>query len=68
MKINKDDLKWAATQGLISTEQAEALWEALIQRTNEYFPKRCPISHCFNSDRHLDYLHGHGLSSKCPGN
>jgi hypothetical protein len=35
MKINKDDLRWAATQGLISTEQAEALWEALMQHTND---------------------------------
>jgi hypothetical protein len=35
MKIYKEDLHWAVSQGLISLEQAEALWEALNQHTSD---------------------------------
>ena len=33
MKVSKKDFDWAALQGLISTEQAEALWKALEDRS-----------------------------------
>lgn len=33
MKIEKDDLHWAAEQGVIDTAQADALWQALTERT-----------------------------------
>lgn len=33
MEISKDDLSWAAAQGLLSDEQAEQLWQALAERT-----------------------------------
>lgn len=32
MKVSKEDLNWAASEGLISTEQVEALWRALESR------------------------------------
>ncbi|MBI3006884.1 MAG: DUF2157 domain-containing protein [candidate division NC10 bacterium] len=32
MKVFKEDLNWAASEGLISTEQVEALWRALESR------------------------------------
>lgn len=32
MKISKDDLEWAASQGLIAKDQIEKLWNALEQR------------------------------------
>lgn len=32
MKIFKEDIDWAASEGIISPEQADALWEALSQR------------------------------------
>jgi hypothetical protein len=35
MKIDREDFRWAATQGLITSEQAEALWEALSNRTSD---------------------------------
>jgi hypothetical protein len=34
MLVSREDLNWAASQGLISTEQAEALWKALDSRTS----------------------------------
>ncbi len=33
MKISRDDLKWAASEALLSGEQEEALWGALSRRT-----------------------------------
>jgi len=33
MEISRKDLDWAVTQGLVSAEQAEALWTALDKRT-----------------------------------
>jgi hypothetical protein len=35
MKIDREDFRWAATQGLITSEQAEALWEALSNRISD---------------------------------
>ncbi|WP_317105114.1 DUF2157 domain-containing protein [Chroococcidiopsis sp. SAG 2025] len=35
MKIYKDDLSWAASQGLITEAQAEALWQALSNRIGD---------------------------------
>jgi len=35
MKIYKEDLSWAASQGLISEAQADALWQALSNRTSD---------------------------------
>ncbi len=32
MKVSKDDFTWAASEGLISAEQAEALWRAFENR------------------------------------
>lgn len=32
MQMSKEDLRWAASQGVISPQQAEALWEALERR------------------------------------
>ncbi len=36
MKVSKEDLNWAASEGLISAEQAEALWEALEGRATTH--------------------------------
>ncbi|MBI4402107.1 MAG: DUF2157 domain-containing protein [Nitrospirae bacterium] len=33
MKASKEDLEWAASEGLISSEQVEALWKALESRS-----------------------------------
>jgi hypothetical protein len=33
MKIEKDDLEWAASQGIIDGSQAETLWHSLSERT-----------------------------------
>jgi len=33
MKVSKEDFHWAASEGLISPEQAEALWKALENRS-----------------------------------
>src|SRR5215212_10244037 len=33
MQILRDDLDWAAAQGIVSHEQSAALWSALAQRT-----------------------------------
>jgi hypothetical protein len=35
MKVYKDDFRWAVEQGLITLEQAEALWEALSNRESD---------------------------------
>ncbi|MBH8578388.1 DUF2157 domain-containing protein [Nostocaceae cyanobacterium CENA369] len=35
MKFDKEDLQWAASQGLISVEQVDALWEALSERNSD---------------------------------
>lgn len=35
MKLYKEDLQWAASQGLITPEQAEALWQALSDRGSQ---------------------------------
>lgn len=35
MQINKDDFDWAVTQGLLTTEQAETLWSAFLNRVGE---------------------------------
>jgi hypothetical protein len=35
MKLYKEDFLWAASQGLITPEQADALWEALSNRTSD---------------------------------
>ncbi|NJM74210.1 MAG: DUF2157 domain-containing protein [Scytonema sp. RU_4_4] len=35
MKVDKEDFSWAATVGLISPEQAEALWQALSNRASD---------------------------------
>lgn len=35
MEVNKEDLQWAVTQGLISEEQADALWTALSSRVSD---------------------------------
>ncbi|MBW4427038.1 MAG: DUF2157 domain-containing protein [Nostoc desertorum CM1-VF14] len=35
MKIYQEDLHWAVSQGLITAEQANALWDALFQRNSE---------------------------------
>src|SRR5512137_2155045 len=33
MKVSRDDLKWAASEALLSGEQEEALWGALSRRS-----------------------------------
>lgn len=35
MKIYQEDLDWAVSQGLITAEQANALWNALLMRNSE---------------------------------
>lgn len=35
MKIYKEDLQWAASQGLIPPEQVDALWDALSERNSD---------------------------------
>jgi hypothetical protein len=35
MKVFKEDFDWAASRGLITPEQADALWEALSDRVSD---------------------------------
>lgn len=35
MRIDKSDLEWAASQGVIEVPQAEALWRALSEKTSD---------------------------------